>query len=348
MCDIIWSMKLTKGAPLKNLSSMQIGGEARFLAQVLEEGDIPEAVKALSSSGHPMLVLGEGSNTVFGDGLLDIAVLKIENKGIEIIKEDSEKVLVSFGAGENWDDVVLWSVEKGFSGIEALSMIPGTAGATPVQNVGAYGQEIADTLVEVRGYDTKTKEFKTLSKKDCGFSYRSSVFKEGKKNAFIISSIVLSLRKSSPEIPTYHSIKSYFEGKKIGDVSVAEIRKAVMEVRSKRLPDPKVVPNSGSFFKNPIVGEGVAKELQKSFPDMPSFDMPDGKVKLFSGWLIENSDFKIPERSRLSLFPGNSLVIVNNGGASFAQLKDFVNRIQEAVESRFGMSLEVEPNLIEG
>lgn len=339
-------MLIEEGVSLKDLSSMKIGGKARFLASISEVERLPEAFTALRDKGFPIVILGEGSNTVFGDGVLDISVIKIVNKGIKVLDENSESVTVEIQSGENWDDVVSWSVSKGFSGIEALSMIPGTAGTTPVQNVGAYGQEIAETLIEVRGYDRKNKTWKVLSKDECRFSYRSSIFKERLKGDFVITSIALSLSKKLPKIPDYHSLNSFFKGRREGDVSVSDIRNAVMKVRAKRLPDPSVIPNSGSFFKNPIVREEEASRLLKDFPNMPYFDVGDGKIKIFAGWLIENSGFKVGIDSKLSLFPGNALVVVNSGGASFEDLRGFAFDIKGAVLDKFGIELEVEPNMI--
>lgn len=339
-------MEINHKVSLREMTSIKIGGEADIFTVMKDTDDLSDQVKVLKSEGKRVLPLGEGSNTIFKDGPLPIAVLKIENKGFEVLKENGDEVMLKVASGENWDTVVEKIVEMELSGVEAMSAIPGTMGATPTQNVGAYGQEIADVFVELEGYDHSENAWKTIAGKDCNFSYRSSAFKERKISDFIITSVTLRLSKKPPQVPIYHRLNPYFAGRNDGEVSVREIREAVVEVRSKILPDPNVVPNAGSFFANPIVPAELAADLKERFPDIKFFELSDGRAKLYAGWMLETCGLKGFAIGNVGTYENNALVVINRGEATFKELESFRDMMIGKVKQKFGVTLEMEPNII--
>lgn len=335
------NIDIVENAPLKDLATFRMGGVARFLARVRNIEDIQAALEHAQNEKMPAWVLGGGSNTLFGDGVLNVVLLKIEIPGIEIISEDDESAFLKIGAGEEWDKVVAYAVERGLSGIECLSLIPGTTGATPVQNVGAYGQEIKNIIAEVEAFDRRTGEVKTIDNAGCEFSYRDSVFKK-KGNPYIIISVTLKLSKKLHEKSRYPDVIKYFEERNIIEPSLLEIRNAVIEIRTKKLPSLVTHPNAGSFFKNSIVSAEQAKELKEAFPNMPQF--PDEKgIKIPSGWLIEQAGYKGVMKETVGVSPVSALVLYNAGGATFEDLMKLKKEIVEAVKEKFGIELEQEP-----
>ncbi|HYC83013.1 MAG TPA: FAD-binding protein, partial [Candidatus Paceibacterota bacterium] len=249
--------------PLSSYTTFKLGGQARYFSEALTADDVAAIA---SHAPAPLMVLGGGSNLIFRDGLIERCVMKMALKGFDIVEESADTVALAVGAGEDWDSVVARAVERGWSGLEALSAIPGTAGATPVQNVGAYGREIADVLIEARAYDLLERKPVAISRDDCRFAYRDSIFKQAGSGRFVITAVLLKLSKNKPAIPAYRDIHAYFAERQNLVPSLAEIRQAIIEVRSRKLPDPSVIASAGSFFKNPIVGKEQAEELLKDFP----------------------------------------------------------------------------------
>ena len=297
------------------------------------------------SEGLPVFALGEGSNIVVSDAGVGGLVIKVGLLGYDIVAEDAQFVSVRVGAGEHWDGVVARAVAEGLSGIEAMSMIPGTTGAAPVQNAGAYGQEIADTLVELEAYDLTAAEFVTLAKADCGFSYRMSAFKGALKGRYIIVGVTLRLSKAAPAEPTYDRLKRYLEEQRITHPTLQQIRDGVMAVRRRILPDPSVVPNSGSFFKNPIVDTAKVTQLREAYPDIPTYEF-EGRYKLAAGWLLEQCGFKGAEHFGLQMHTHHALVITNPNDAGFANLERLVELIATTVKAKFDVALEPEPEFV--
>ncbi len=309
-------------------------------------GDIKQIVQNIKKDGR-LFVLGGGSNIILPEDMKDVIVLKLENKGIEKITEDDNSVMIKVASGEVWDDVVAYSVENGYSGIEALSAIPGTAGATPIQNVGAYGCEIKDVLVSINAYDLKEENNVTFLNEECGFSYRMSKFKGEWKGRFIITEIIIKLSKGKPKIPEYPGVQKYFIEKGIQDPTLLEIRNAIIEIRWSKLPKPNEVPNCGSFFENPIVEKAVAEKIKLEYNTMPSFPISEGFVKIPAGWLIENTGLKGADFGAVGTYEKNALVLVNN---NFATQKDVINArdsIIKMVYEKFGITLESEPEIIQ-
>ncbi|MBI4134536.1 MAG: UDP-N-acetylmuramate dehydrogenase [Candidatus Sungbacteria bacterium] len=340
-------LSVREQVPLAPFSFLRIGGTAQFFAEISNAGEAEEARQFARKQGVEVIVMGEGSNTVFGDGVIGRLFLQIGNHGIRIASEDEGSALITIAGGENWDEAVAWAVERNFTGIEALSGIPGSAGAAPVQNIGAYGQELKDTLLELGAYDFTAGKLVTLTDRECDFQYRDSIFRrEENRNRFLILRITLRLSKSNPHIPNYPDVKTYFGEKGIERPTLSEIRNAVLEIRASKLPNPKEFPNVGSFFKNPIVTEDTAERLLREFPDMPQYRISSG-VKISAAWLIETLGLKGKTFGAIGIYEKHALVFVNRGGATFRELREAASLVQERVFSRFSIQLDPEPLFVE-
>lgn len=332
--------------PLAELTTMRLGGLARLIVTVESPKELVEAVEACSASEQPFFVLGGGSNVIARDQEFAGTIILNRIPGFDVVDEDSESTTVKIGAGELWDEVVGRTVDMNLSGIEALSAIPGMAGATPVQNVGAYGQEIADSLVELEALDTSNMVLVTLENKDCGFSYRHSIFKDPTTRHHIITSITLKLTKNQMKPPFYTSLQNYFEQNQVTDFSPASVRQAVKAIRAVKLPDPAKVANTGSFFKNPIVDQAVADKLAGKYPQIPQFPVANVGVKLAAGWLIEQAGLKGYANHGFTTSPANALVVINQSAEKHSELELFKQEIINKVKAKFGVELEQEPETL--
>jgi UDP-N-acetylmuramate dehydrogenase len=339
------SKSLEEHVLLAPLTTMKVGGSADFMVKAKSENEVKEACDFATKGRIPIFVLGEGSNIVVSDEPIHRLVIKVEIMGVTKESETKDKVVLKIGAGEHWDSVVRRTVELGLSGVEAMSMIPGTAGAAPVQNAGAYGEEIKDTFVELTAYDIPRQEFVRMNKEDCEFEYRSSIFKTSAIGRYVITSVTLELSKKQPKQPTYESLKKYLDQNHIENPDVRQIRDGVMEVRRRILPDPSVVPSCGSFFKSPIVSAAKLKEIEKQYKKVPSYPY-DGKFKIAAGWLVEQCGFKGSEHFGLKVWESHALVITNPNHATSDQLLQMVRLITDSVNERFGIVLEPEPQFI--
>lgn len=336
-------MQIHHDIPLKEYSTMRLGGEARHLVTIHSKDGLLEALAWADQQQLPTLVLGEGSNIIVRDEGFDGLVIINRITGFEV---DEDGVTIRIGAGEHWDSVVARTVARGLSGIELLSFIPGTAGATPVQNVGAYGAEIADTLTALEAYDHATNRFVTLTKDDCHFSYRNSIFKSLTARRYIITTITLRLRTSPPKPPFYKSLQEYLDSHHITAFTPQAIRDAVIAIRTVRLPDPRLIANTGSFFKHPIVSPATLHHLQSDYPDMPFYTTKDGRVKLLAGWLLEHAGLKGYKAHGMKVYEHNALVLVNESAATYRDLAAFKAEVVKKVEEKFGIMLEQEPETI--
>ncbi len=315
-------------------NSLAIPSHASFVIRAFSKEDVIEAVALAEKEGLPLIPLGDGTNIV-PQSEVKAVVLLLDLKGIEINGE-----IFKIAAGENWDDVVKLSVEKGFRGLEALSAIPGRAGAAPIQNIGAYGSEIGTVIERVEVLDRTKKEFVYLSKEECQFGYRTSLFKKNPDD-FIVISIELRLSKAKPKMPDYKDVKKYFSDRENTSPNLQEIREAIIEIRKNKLPDPKLIPNAGSFFTNPIVD----REILSKFPEMPNFPF-ENKLKIPAGWLIEQTGFKGAKIGQIEIYKNNALVLTNPNRANFNDVISAQNTIQKAVFDKFGVLLEKEPRII--
>lgn len=310
--------------------------------------EVLEALSWAQEQGVPAIMIGSGSNIVWQDSGYPGLVMIDKIMGYQVFEEDETNVYITIGSGENWDSVVARSVEAGLTGIEALSLIPGTVGATPVQNVGAYGQEISQTLTTIEAFDTQERDFVTLRGTDCGFGYRMSRFKTTDRGRFYITGLTLHLTRGNPAPPFYGALQTYLEAAKITAYTPAVIREAVITIRSAKLPDPAIVHNTGSFFANPIVSDADYEYLVDNFPDVPHWSAGNGATKLSAAWLIEQAGFKdyYDSETGMATWPRQPLVLVNKNARSTADLLAFKQKIINAVQAKFNITLQQEPELL--
>lgn len=338
-------MDILENISLKNHSSLKIGGEANFFTHIKEAKDLTVLYKFSKNKNLPIIALGSGTNTIFEDKKIEKVIAKIEIGGITKVYENSEFANVEVGAGENWDNFVAWSVENDLSGIEALSGIPGTVGASPIQNIGAYGQEVSNNIIWLEIFDLQDGQFYEMSREQCEFGYRDSIFKKN-LGRFIIVKVAFQLFKKSPEIPQYKDVQFYFLEKKQKTASLAEIRQAILEIRASKLPWPNEIPNCGSFFKNPIVSTEHFDKLMAKYPKMPNFPIDEKSIKIYAGWLIEECGLKGKKIGKIQIYEKNSLVLTNpDGKADFKNLEKAIEEIKESVSEKFEIELEIEPNI---
>ena len=327
---------------------MRLGGIARYLVDIKSSDEAVEAMAWAKERNLPILTIGRGSNIVWRDEGFNGLIIVNKIPGREIVQEDDSSATLSLGAGENWDEMVAWSVEQNLSGLEFLSLIPGTVGGAPVQNVGAYGGELSTMLLEVQAYDSKENCFIGLMPESCGFGYRTSRFKTTDHGRFIITGIVVKLKKANPAPPFYESLQTYLDEHKITSFTPATIRDAVIAIRSSKLPDPEKVSNNGSFFTNPVVSDEHFAELQKKYPGAKGWPASDSRVKLAAGWLVDQAGFRgvHDEATGMATYEKQALVLVNEHANSTADLLAFKQKIIDKVHEMFGVTLKQEPELL--
>ncbi len=345
---IIRGVNILHNVSLASYSTMGLGGIAAYLVEVNNRMEVLEALSWAQTHQLQVLMIGTGSNIVWRDEGHPGLVIVNKILGYEVFNEDDNNFYITVGAGENWDTVVERSVQAGLTGIEALSLIPGTAGATPIQNVGAYGQEISQTLTTVEAFDTQVSDFVTLSAGDCDFAYRSSRFKTGHHGRFFITALTLHLNKGTPTPPYYGSVQAYFDQNGIKKITSGELRQAVIAIRKNKLPDPAKIRNTGSFFANPIVNAGELVQIRASYPDLPAWPLADGSAKIAAAWLIERSGFNNyhDAATGMATWPAHALVLVNEKAGNTADLLAFKQKIVDAVAAKFGIKLVQEPELL--
>ena len=336
-------MDIHTNIPLKNLTTMKLGGPAHFFAEVHSVEELNDLYKDAQSKGTPVFVLGGGSNVIGRDEGFPGLVLRMKIPGFEVIADDHNTTTIKVGGGENWDDIVKRTVDMRLSGIEAMSAIPGTCGAAPVQNIGAYGQEVADTLVSLEAYDSHTQTIVTLQNKDCEFAYRHSIFRGSQQGRYVITSITLKLSKTLPAPPFYDSLQSYFDQHAVSVFTQQTVRDTVIEIRSDKLPDPKITPNTGSFFKNAIIEPWQLDELKVKFPDVKTYAMRDGRVKVPTGWLIDTAGLKGMKLHGMRVNEKNALLLINDSATSYADLAAAREEIIGKVRDMFRIQIEQEP-----
>lgn len=339
-------MHIEHNAPLSRFTTFGINTNAKALTILRDITEINELQKLLSKYTS-FLVLGGGSNILFTKDY-DGIVIKNEIMGKELIAEHSDFVVVKFGAGENWDEVVAYTVENGWYGIENLSLIPGTVGASPMQNVGAYGQEVKDTIVEVNGFFLDTLQPFSFSNEECGFGYRDSIFKKELKGRVLITSVSFKLLKTGKLTVGYGAVKDEMEKREpnseLWDLRL--IRETIIDIRKSKLPDPEQFGNAGSFFKNPEVEKSIYDEMLKTYPNCKAFPTVSGMVKVPAGWLIETAGWKGKRRGNVGTAPTQALVIINYGGATGEEVFNFSEQIINSVKEQFGITLEREVNIL--
>lgn len=328
---------------LKNYTTMRLGGPARFFAEVHTPDELRATYQNARKKNLPVFILGGGSNLIAKDEGYPGIVIHMRIPGYEVLSEEPGSSTIKIGAGENWEETVVKTVNAGLSGIEAMSGIPGTVGATPVQNVGAYGQETADTLISLEAYDTTNDTFVTLTNAQCQFSYRSSIFRENEMGRYIITSVTLKLSKNQPTPPFYASLQAYLDEHQVTLYTAQTIRDAVLAIRAEKLPNPKNKASAGSFFKNALVEKWQYEGLHAKYPDMPSFDMGNNTYKIPTGWLIEKAGLKGQILHGMRVYEKNALVLVNESANGYADLFAAREEIVDKVRTLFGVQIEQEP-----
>ena len=338
-------MRLLQNHSLKKLNTFGVEVKAKLLAEVFSEDELVKLLSDEKLKSERKYILGGGSNILFTSDFEGV-IIKLSAKNIQIVEENSDSVLIKADAGVIWDDLVKYCVERNFGGIENLTLIPGTVGAAPIQNIGAYGQELADTFESLNGVDIKSDKTKSFTKSECKFSYRSSIFKEEMKNEFVITSVSLKLSKVPKTNINYKALSDYLLKKEITNPSIKDISIAVAEIRQAKLPDPAKLGNAGSFFKNPVLNENSFRNLKAEYPDIVSFSSDSGQIKISAGWLIEKCGWKGKRVGDVGTSPDHALIICNFGNATGAEILEFAMRIKEDVAKKFGIKLEEEVNIL--
>jgi UDP-N-acetylmuramate dehydrogenase len=344
-------MQFLEEVPLAPYTTFQIGGPARWFAEAVSEADIAAGIAFAGQRQLPLFVLGGGSNLLVSDAGFPGLVLRIALRGIATTQE-SERLILSAAAGEDWDGLVAYAVDAEGAGIECLSGIPGTVGGTPVQNVGAYGQEVSQTIVTVRGFDRKTGQFVDLPAASCGFSYRRSIFNTTQRDRYVVSRVDYALRKNAAANIVYADLARYFAARNVTSPTLAEVRDAVRFIRAQKgmllVPGDADCRSAGSFFKNPVVPvtvlNSIALELGIEERSIPAYPTQDGEVKLSAAWLIERVGFhKGYALGNAGISSRHTLALINRGGASAAAVIALRDKVIAAVASRFAIRLEPEP-----
>ena len=336
-------MQFQENISLKPYNSFAIAAKARYFASFQSVEMLLDIME--HKPVRKMLVIGGGSNILF-TGDYDGLVLKNELMGIEKVEEDDNFVFVKCGAGENWHQFVLQCIANGWAGLENLSLIPGCTGASPMQNIGAYGVELKDVFYELSALHLQERGKYTFREKDCEFGYRDSVFKGKYKDQFIILDVVFRLRKQPQYNTSYGAIEQELEKMGVSSLSIEAISRAVINIRSSKLPDPRDIGNAGSFFKNPSVTREKYLKLQTKFENIPGYENADGTVKLAAGWLIEQCGWKGFRKGDAGIHAKQALVIVNYGNATGEEIFALSQQVQQSVDEKFGVSLEREVNIV--
>ncbi|MBL0328521.1 MAG: UDP-N-acetylmuramate dehydrogenase [Bacteroidetes bacterium] len=338
-------MKILEYHSLKNLNTFGIDASAKYFAEFSSIQDIEELLSNPKFLNTKKLILGGGSNLLFTKNF-DGIVLKNNLKGIELVKEDTDFYYVKSAAGEVWHEFVMYCIQHNYAGLENLSLIPGNVGASPMQNIGAYGVEIKDVFYELEAFHIADKKMRTFSKAECKFGYRESVFKRELKNQYIITSVTFKLFKTPQFNTSYGAIETELKAMGIIEKSIRAISKAVCNIRNSKLPNPAEIGNAGSFFKNPEVVRGKYEFLKIKYPTIVGYELENGNVKLAAGWLIEQAGWKGKTIGEAGVHKLQALVLVNYGNAKGNEIFDLSTKVLESVKEKFGVELEREVNII--
>ncbi|GGI27943.1 UDP-N-acetylmuramate dehydrogenase [Pedobacter mendelii] len=337
-------LQIQKNISLKPYNTFGIDVKAAFFAEIFSEADLKTLFESDLTKTQSILIIGGGSNVLFTknyDGL----VIKMSIMGIESFV-DSDIVKVRAGAGVVWNDFVNYCVEHNLAGVENLSLIPGTVGASPVQNIGAYGVELATIFESCTAFEIKTGEIKTFAYADCHFGYRESIFKGELKGKYIITSVTFNLKTESKINTSYGVIEAELQKRGIENPGIADVSAAVSHIRVSKLPDPSTIGNAGSFFKNPVIEKYEFADIVAKYPDLVHYPTTDDKIKLAAGWLIEQCGWKGKIHGQTGTWKNQALVLVNHGNASGKEIYNFSEQIIDSVKSTFGVTLEREVNIL--
>jgi len=342
-------MKYRSNFSLQELTTFKTPGIAAHYYSFDTEEELMSIVQKndferISNYYKDVLVLGKGSNILLLGDVKGV-VLKNEMVGINIIEESKDEIFIEVGAGMIWHQLVLYALEKDWAGIENLALIPGTVGAAPVQNIGAYGVELKDVFHSLRCWHFEEKKWYQPGWNECQFGYRDSIFKQQWKNKTLITRVQLKLSKNEMLNTEYGAIRSELENMGIFKPTIREVAKAVMNIRNSKIPDPDVIPNAGSFFKNPIITDEQYKYLSTDYPEIPCFKSPDG-YKIPAGWLLEKANWRGYAEGGIGCYEKQALVVIHTGGGTGEDILTFTEKIQQSVRRKFGIELEREVNLV--
>jgi UDP-N-acetylmuramate dehydrogenase len=335
---------VVENAPLTARNTFRVPARAELLIDVHDSAVLPELFRLGMLKTGQVLVLGEGSNVLLTRDWPGV-VIALATRGIRVLEDRGDTALVRVEAGENWNDFVHWSLGKGFAGLENLVLIPGTVGAAPIQNIGAYGVEVREFVATVEAFDRAEGKPVRLSNADCTFAYRDSLFKR-QANRYVVAALEFLLPRQRELRTNYAGVREELAKMGLDAPSHAAVADAVMRLRTRKLPNPALIGNAGSFFKNPVVAANKVEDLLRDHPELPNWPASDGQRKLSAAWLIESCDFKGLRESDAGVSSQHALVLVNHGKATGAQLWALAQRIIETVRERFGVTLEPEPLVI--
>ncbi|MEM9671606.1 MAG: UDP-N-acetylmuramate dehydrogenase [Bacteroidota bacterium] len=342
-------MKVASRVSLKAYNTFGINSTAQYFAEVSSVAELQELLGDEQWQRTPKLILGGGSNLLFTSHFNGL-VIKIGIGGIEVVEENHQEVWIKVGAGENWHQLVIYCIERVWGGIENLSLIPGTVGAAPMQNIGAYGVEIKDVFESLEAVEISSGNVRSFSTEDCKFGYRESVFKNIYKGQFIITSVVFRLNKQPLLNTSYGAIKEVLVerlGKdNLNSASIRDVSDAVIHIRQSKLPDPAEIGNAGSFFKNPVVPASKFEALKQEYRNVPGYPVSETEVKVPAGWLIEQAGWKGKRFGEVGVHDRQALVLVNHGGATGEAVKKLAYDIQQSVQEKFGILIQPEVNMV--
>ncbi|MEB0041853.1 MULTISPECIES: UDP-N-acetylmuramate dehydrogenase [unclassified Pseudomonas] len=337
------TLQVRAGVSLKPFNTFGVEVQAQAFAEAHNDEDVREALTFSVEHALPLLVIGGGSNLLL-TAHVQALVLRMATRGIRILSDDGKQVIIEAEAGEGWHGFVLWTLEQGLSGLENLSLIPGTVGAAPMQNIGAYGVEIKNIFHSLTALDRQTGELRDFTLSDCAFAYRDSVFKHH-PDRWLILRVRFGLSRTARLHLEYGPVRQRLDEQGISQPTPKDVSLAICAIRREKLPDPAVLGNAGSFFKNPLVAASLAADLKREHPGLISYPQADGQVKLAAGWLIEQAGWKGFRDGDAGVHRLQSLVLVNYGSATGLQLLDLAQRIQTDIAQRYQVTLDMEPNL---
>ncbi len=337
-------MQLQQNVSLKRFNTFGIDATAKSFAAVASVDELKEVMESILSNEN-IFVLGGGSNVLFTNNF-DGIIIKNELRGIQLFSEDENHFYVKAAAGESWHQLVMYCIANNYAGVENLSLIPGNVGASPMQNIGAYGRELKDVFYELEAYDIKEKSVVTFTKEECGFGYRESVFKHKYKGRFIILNVTFQLDKKPVFHTEYGAIQQELERMNVSQLSIAAISEAVINIRKSKLPDPTLIGNAGSFFKNPTIDNEQFFALKNTYQSIVGFAANTGKTKLAAGWLIEQCGWKGYRKGDAGCYDKQALVLVNYGNATGNEIYQLSQQIIESVQQKFDVLLEREVNIV--
>ena len=338
-------MDVKESFSLKNHNTFGIDIKANFFAEIFSNEELKKLLISKEFVDLPKLILGGGSNILFTKDFEGL-VIKICSNKIQVIEENDDFVFIKASAGVIWHELVLYCIERNYGGIENLSLIPGKAGAAPIQNIGAYGQELKDVFVSLDGFFIDDLKKQTFYKNECEFAYRNSIFKKELKDKFIITSLILKLSKHPLVNTSYKGIEEEIKKRNLTGMTIKDISKIVCDIRMSKLPDPAKIGNAGSFFKNPEIAKEKFEELKKEFPKIVGYNVSDSLVKVPAGWLIERAGLKGKRTGNAGTHHKQALVIVNYGEATGQEILQFKNFIKKTILEKYGIELEEEVNVV--